>query len=371
MNAFNFQVRRLAQRFMGNLPLGYAPFDELFPSSRASEPGIRRDQERRFTGVLREETGQAFAQGATCYADGRPGSLAGEDRDGIVREPNRRLFAGADLCVHGPHGIVYDPATRQVVRETLEHWTLPLDRHPIFATPRFPRATPLEGRSVLLATLGGQTFYHFFIEGLPKLALFGDLAKQADHVLVSRYGEEAKQRWLDLLGLSDRIVWIQELGHYRCEQLFFTNRLVRHFEPNPWGVAALRSLLPRAEGGNGKPAVVWLDRSRNPTRAIPWENELARRVSGARRVEMAELPPRETINLCANARALVGFHGAAFANMIFCPPGTKIVELMIQPFHPWYARLAQVCGHHHLAVRVTEEEGSQAAAIAAIDAFLA
>jgi len=370
MSRLAFEVRRLAQRFATGLPRGHAPFDQLFPPSRGCEHRILQDTEATFTGVLRKETGQSFVLAPTRYADGCPGSLAGEDRERITREPDRCLFTGADLCVYGPHGIVYDSVRRKVVRETLEDWHVSVDRHPVFATPRFPRTVKLDGRSILLATLGSQTFYHFFIEGLPKLVLFGDLVKRADHVLVSRYGEEAKLRWLSLLGLSDRIVWIQELGHYRCEQLLFTNRLVSHFEPNPWAVAALRDLLPRGTPASGKSPIVWLDRSRNPTRSIQWEERMALSVAGAERREMAEIPPLEAINLCAAARALVGFHGAAFANMIFCPTGTKIVELVTRPFNPWYARLAQVCGHTHLAVRVTEETASQAAAVEAINAFL-
>ena len=66
----------------------------------------------------------------------------------------------------------------------------------------------------------------------------------------------------------------------------------------------------------------------------------------------------------AAARVLVGLHGSAFTNMLFCAPGALVIEIFLEPGFPWYARLAQACGHRHVAIRA-ESDGSGAEALAA------
>ena len=44
-------------------------------------------------------------------------------------------------------------------------------------------------------------------------------------------------------------------------------------------------------------------------------------------VKLHETEFREQINLFHNAECIVGLHGAGFVNVVFCKPGTKIIEL--------------------------------------------
>ena len=46
-----------------------------------------------------------------------------------------------------------------------------------------------------------------------------------------------------------------------------------------------------------------------------------------------KLPFEKQIYLFSNASTIVGAHGAAFTNIIFCKPGTKIIEI-IPADHP-------------------------------------
>ena len=44
-------------------------------------------------------------------------------------------------------------------------------------------------------------------------------------------------------------------------------------------------------------------------------------------VKLHETNFREQVNLFHNAECIVGLHGAGFVNVVFCKPGTKIIEL--------------------------------------------
>jgi hypothetical protein len=56
----------------------------------------------------------------------------------------------------------------------------------------------------------------------------------------------------------------------------------------------------------------------------------------------------DQIRLFSSARGIAGLHGAGLANMIWTPPGCRIVELFpAGAFNDCYARLALTCGHSY------------------------
>jgi capsular polysaccharide biosynthesis protein len=354
-----YLLRWAWQRWLTKLPCRVRRFDDIFPGSCDYVGGVFA-QRARFTGVLQRESGRPFFVRPTRFLAGHATGLASENTAYWTREPDRIAFAMSGAGIYGNHGRIYDPATRAFVTETSEDWLTAFDRHSALAMPGFPPAARLPGISLMLGTLGGQTFYHFFVETLPKAVFLQAYLQQCDHIIVSRYGEEWKRRWLALWGLEHKAVFVHELSHYVCDQLIFTNRLVRHFEAGPWAVETLRQVpglsVNRTLNPRGK--VLWLDRTRDHMRPVAWENDLLAAMPWVERVRVAELTPAQAAVLFGQARAVLGFHGAAFANMVFCPPGATVVEIFTEPNYPWYARLAQSCGHDHAALAVKNEPAS-------------
>ena len=344
---------------------GHAPFADLHPESGDLLDGAYATLRPR-SGLLREEPGATYAVRATAYS--HPPGGAHRDAAGFVtREPTRRLYALAGGVVRGAEGAVIDPASGLAVRETVETWDEPLARHAALRPDGFEPVVRLPGVSMLLATLGGEGFFHFLIDALPKLALVREVSRSVDHVLVAGRGEPWRTAWLVQAGVDPaRVRWLSAASHLACDQLLFTNRLVHHFEPNPWAVAALRSLVPSPEPRAGDDrAVLWLDRTHAPARRKPWEGALhAVAAPDATAVDFAGAAPLDVASACARAGAFAGLHGAAFANILFAPAGARVLEFQAEPVAPWYARLAAVCGHRHLAVPVSADTLALAAASA-------
>ncbi len=352
-----FHIRRFCQRWFTRMPWRTRRFDEVFPADCDYLRGIFR-QRPRHTGVLHREIGRPFFIRPTRFLDAYDGKLASENFSYWCREPDRTVFAMSGAGVEGSFGRVYDPPSRTFVAETCENWDAPFDRSLVFAIPGFPPPVRLPGISIMLGSMAVQTFYHFFVEALPKLSLLTPYLQQCDHILVSRYGEEAKLRWLSLWGVADKVIFMSDLNHYVCDQLLFTNRFVRHFEPGPWCVERLRCLPgisspPNVINANGP--ILWFDRRQDHARKTGWESDLLALLPEVTPVQLGDLSPAEAARTVSGARAIVGLHGAAFSNMVFAPSGLRVVEIFTKANYPWYSRLAQSCGHEHCALVVKEE----------------
>lgn len=367
-----YWARWTYQRWLTQLPCRVRRFEDLFPAGCDYAGGVFA-QRPRFTGILQRESGRPFLIRPTTWLGDSGSNLGSANETYWTREPDRIAYALSDAGVYGNYGRVYDPATRAFVTETCEDWENTFDRHSALAMPGFPAPKRLPGVTALLGTLGGQTFYHFFAETLPKLVFLEPYLRNCDRIILSRYGETWKRRWLALWGLEHKALFVTELSHYVCDQLIFTNRLVRHFEASPWAVDVLRHLpsLPPPAPLNPAGKVLWLDRTGDHMRSVAWEKDLVAAMPWVEPVRVADLSPVESARLFGQARAVLGFHGAAFSNMVFCPPGAQMVEIFTAPNYPWYTRLAQSSGHRHAALTIANDPAAIPALAAALRAALA
>ena len=80
---------------------------------------------------------------------------------------------------------------------------------------------------------------------------------------------------------------------------------------------------------------IFIDRSESPNDHCQIENnnEVIEFLNkkGFTSYKVGQLSFKQQIHLFKNAKIIVGAHGAAFANLAFCRPGTQIVE--IKPIH--------------------------------------
>jgi capsular polysaccharide biosynthesis protein len=86
--------------------------------------------------------------------------------------------------------------------------------------------------------------------------------------------------------------------------------------------------------------------SRSVVNALEVESELSR--LGFESFFMEELDVYEQIDLFRGAAFVVGAHGAALANLIFCPAGTKVLEMSPdEEYRPFFAQIAYKLGLAH------------------------
>ena len=133
----------------------------------------------------------------------------------------------------------------------------------------------------------------------------------------------------------------------------------------------MRDAAPRS---NGPEVVVYAARGSTTTRRVRdeagVEDELAAGLGDEIEVVVfdgrAQTAPADVVGLFRRATVVVGVHGAALANALFCEPGALIVELGPEnPAARHYEHLAQAAGLGYARVAL---DASLAAADVAVDA---
>ena len=120
-------------------------------------------------------------------------------------------------------------------------------------------------------------------------------------------------------------------------------------DPDPFDAAMLDSLRERMTGdGLAEPTRrLLISREKCNYRRLKNESGLLRHLQplGFERVFLEDLSLSVQVDLLASAEVVLGLHGAGFANVLFCQPGTHIVEIQDpEDPNPHFYALAALLG---------------------------
>lgn len=275
------------------------------------------------------------------------------------REPSVDVWRMRKAGIYGEDGVIYDRRTRQALQETTNYWRTEPRNHPVFALPRAKPVQHFGGRSIFLGGLGGQTFYHFLVENLPKLTGLKPWLDKADRIVVQRYIEPTKEAWLRQAGCKLPIVWLKGLEHFTFDELFFCAPIVDDCRPGPGALRRLRELVACgvSNGKTNRRRCVWASRLGAQARRVDWEQCLIDNLpSGWEVVDFAASTPAQAVELGSEIRAFAGIHGAAFSNLGLWEPKVKVLEVYTTKEPPWYPTISMSAGHEHFTKFAKGEE---------------
>jgi capsular polysaccharide biosynthesis protein len=218
--------------------------------------------------------------------------------------------------------------------------------HPLFLRRRLPAREHVDGTLVSLATRGSHgNYYHFLMDVLPRWGVLQEAMPgvRPDWFHLNRTTRYQKQL-LALLGLDD-VPTIEPAKHSAVR----ADRLLVPCIPNPelmaptWTTSWLKEQLPARET-RGLPKRLYITRgSAKNTRRLANEDAvmalLERR--GFVRLDPGTVSVQEQIDAFTAAEVVVAPHGAALANLTFCSPGVKVLELFAPKYvNPCYWAIA-------------------------------
>jgi len=220
--------------------------------------------------------------------------------------------------------------------------------HPIFSRWHLPKSQLLNGRIAIGVTPeAGGNYYHWLLDLLPRVLLLKHATQNFsnyDTLLINGSRANYERETLAALEVPpEKIRFVDSRDRFQIASAVFPS-----LDSNvvaPWKVRGLRELVSSDKPNQHRR--LYLSRARVAVRRIANEKEIseALRQHDFEILEAEALSFREQVDLFANASVIVAPHGAALANIVFCQPGTRVLEISTRAgYRDWYWQLAAVAG---------------------------
>lgn len=213
--------------------------------------------------------------------------------------------------------------------------------------------------SVVTASIHHQ-FYHWLFDILPRLHKSRTYDPSTDkYYIQKRHPFQAET--LDMLGIKDTdIVNTEDHPWVTAEELLVPcHQITRGYRHPVWVTDWLRdTFIPLAEKTTeGLPKRIYISRSAARNRRLLNEDVLWPRFEerGFERIVTEGMPFARQVALFSGAEAVSGPHGAGLANIVFCAPGTKVLELFPSHTMDCYYRLCDDLGLEYVYAKTRDE----------------
>lgn len=242
--------------------------------------------------------------------------------------------------VIGPNGAVCTPDNQLLWDISLEYNKQP-NQHSIFSANHVPPAAKTSETLAVLTSIASSNYYHWMFDVLSRLDLLRRSGIAIDRYVINRQGSFAFQdETLAALGIpKEKLIDCNSQTHIEARNLVVSSMPGCMGNVPKWVCDFLRRELLFNRGI--KPIVgferIYITRAHTKYRKVKNEEAVIRMLKslGFRVVATEFLSVREEAQIFSSAKVVVAPHGAGLTNIIFCRPGTKVVEIFAPNYvHP-------------------------------------
>jgi tetratricopeptide (TPR) repeat protein/capsular polysaccharide biosynthesis protein len=228
-------------------------------------------------------------------------------------------------------------------------------QHRIFRQDALPPVERIEGTVAIIAGLSANVYFHWMVDILPRIEILrqgGWKWEQIDRFVVNQCRQPFQRETLTRLGIPEyKIIESDRHPHIQADRLIVPSFGGDLGLPSPWVIEFLRqTFLKENVVSTPSPERIYISRSKAGYRRLFNEAEVVALLQdyGFVSVALEDLSLDEQINLFRNAKAIVAPHGSGFTNILFCQPGTQVVEL-VSPhyFRHYFGTISQQLGLKH------------------------
>lgn len=250
--------------------------------------------------------------------------------------------------------IVYGPTVGVVSSDRLLipgvsiEWSCPPELHWTFRKLILPTPTPLAGRALILGSTGGDSYFHWMTDVLPRVRLVkeaGYAMNSFDHFIINKLVAGYHKETLNYLKIPSKK--IRELGTkpsgYLCEEAVVPSLPSFPGVVPPETIQYLRCIVP--EKPQQEIQKLYIERGKSKRRRIPEEGRIIDWLitQGFEIIDPGNMSVIDQATAFAHAEMIVAPHGGALTNLLFCRPGTKVIELLSSKYpNPCYRDLCGV-----------------------------
>lgn len=200
---------------------------------------------------------------------------------------------------------------------------------------RLPASRSIGSGLSLLTGHGGDTrnYFHWLFDVLPRLRLMelAGLTQKGSTYVVPVPRQQYQIDTLHMLGITpQRSVSIQGPTLLEADRMAVAEGHRGHGHVEAWVCEFLRARLGSAGQASAEtPARIYINRGDTLVRKVRNEDRLEEALAarGFHSISLGSFAFREQVRLFEGAEVVVGPHGAGLANLVFCRPGTRVVEV--------------------------------------------
>ena len=213
----------------------------------------------------------------------------------------------------------------------------------------------LPGTSLFLGAAGAHCYYHWMVDVLPKLKAIqqtGIDLQSIDHFIIRDFKLEFQKKTLEQLGIPAEKIFTTvptsqtRTPHIISDKLFhveirnFVGMKMNHFIP-----AFLHETFFDPNNNTDFGDKVFISRPVGVNRSLENQDQLHALLEshGYNIVIMEGLSISDQASVFNRAKTIITTHGGALTNLVFCKPGTKIVELFGTHVFSYYYGLSNLC----------------------------
>lgn len=196
----------------------------------------------------------------------------------------------------------------------------------------------IEGVAVFISQrfAAGLNYFHWFFQDIVRLHLlevagikFGDV----DKFVFVQTGKDFQQETLEILGIpASKVIQSINEPHISADRLLVPSQ-THVIGTGKWACKFLRDRFvgsqPEMSDEHRCSGKIYITRNSASIRRVVNEDELIPLLKACdfEIVKMEELSIREKVTLLSQAKVVITAHGAALTNLVFCNPGTRVVEI--------------------------------------------
>jgi capsular polysaccharide biosynthesis protein len=246
-------------------------------------------------------------------------------------------------------------------------WTL--KRHKALGCIGLPPVKTLSGTVAVIATAEAESnYWHWMMDAVPRLHLLekaGYPPDKVDWYLTNARMTSFQRETLAAIGLPEnKLVMVNDHTHLKLD-----TAIVPSIRPASWDVPSwiphyLNKLPIGTAGQNYVSELLFLSRAGEATRRLTCEAELVPELEkrGFIVAQPGNWSVAEQKAVFAVARLVVAPHGAALTNLVFCQPGTVVLDLMSATWpglYFWGLASAQNVTYSVLVDGSSDQDGTQ------------
>ena len=231
----------------------------------------------------------------------------------------------------GEQALQHDPDLARLFYHPV---TLQMNEDPCgLAIKIYPRIEPeitIDFCAVLLAQVGWDNYYHWICEILPRLWYRDYYEELRDlPILVPANLPTFAIESFELLGIP-----LSQLIPLTPKSIAVKELLIPSMMANECASTQMISFLRKKLHGSSSLSTlkrrIYISRRDASTRKVSNEAEVMQLLKplGFEEVVLSNLSLKDQVELFSSAELVIGPHGAGITNLVFCPPGSKLIEFM-------------------------------------------